>query len=242
MFAKVIQFIRVKTRSKAVLVGVAAVALALGLGLAPAAGFFGRGESQMSARLSAQASGPSAQGSGLRTQAPGVSSQRPGVRAQASQGSQGPGNSVPAAGLRTTNGTTVTGLLRGVLSPGSGSGAREGAQKFDLLGPAGNAFCDGSGVLSGAPGNFGFAIINAPANKTVEATVYIEKQTPNTLYLIRLVQGQSDCFTVDTTVMTNKQGNATVHFSEPSTSSHALIVVDTPVLGVHFVTKTYFHS
>jgi hypothetical protein len=98
--------------------------------------------------------------------------------------------------------------------------------------------------VSGAPGNFGYAIINAPGDKTVEATVHIEKQMPNTLYDIRLVQGNSDCPTVDATVMTNRLGNASVQFSEPSTSSHALIAVDThvPVGAPNFVTKTYFHS
>jgi hypothetical protein len=113
-----------------------------------------------------------------------------------------------------------------------------------LLGPDGSASCDGSGVVTGAPGDFGFAIINSPSNKTVEATVYIEKQMPNTLYLIQLIQGSSDCQTVDATVMSNKQGNATVHLSEPSTSSHAFIAVSTRVLfgPPFFVTKTYFHS
>jgi hypothetical protein len=33
--------------------------------------------------------------------------------------------------------------------------------KFDLLGPTGSAAYDGSVVISGAPGGFGFAVINA---------------------------------------------------------------------------------
>lgn len=219
------------------ILGTAAV-LALGVGIAPAAGFSGHGKSnsgaQMSERLSAEASEVSAQASS-------VGAPDSGVGAPASQGSQTAGNTSSVVTSALTNGATVTVAKS---STGVGSPVMEGARKFDLLGPNGIAFCDGSGVISGAPGDFGFAIINAPNDKTVEATVFIEKQKPNTKYVIRLVQGQSDCFTVDATVMTNGQGNATVHLSEASTSSHALIAVDTGVLfgAPTFVTKTYTHA
>lgn len=217
--------------------GTAAV-LALGVGVAPAAGFSGHGKSnsgaQMSARLSAEASEVSAHASS-------VGAPDSGVGAPASQGSQAAGNTSSVVSSLASNGATVKGATS---KTGAGSPVMEGARKFDLLGPNGNAFCDGGGVITGAPGDSGFAIINAPNDKTVEATVFIEKQKPNTKYVIRLIQGVSDCFTVDTTVMTNGQGNATIHLSEASTSSHAFIAVDTGALfGLPaFVTKTYTHA
>jgi len=100
----------------------------------------------------------------------------------------------------------VAGVTAGFAAAGAG-----GSQKFDLLGPTGNALCDGSGVLSGAPGAYGFAVINAPSDGTVATTVSIKGQQPNTTYDIRLVQGVADCFTVDAMVTTNGQGNGTVH-------------------------------
>ena len=120
--------------------------------------------------------------------------------------------------------------------------AAAGADKFELLGPDGNAFCDGSGVIIGAPGGFGFAVINASADGRVSATVSLKKQTPNTTYVVRLVQGLADCSTVDAEVTTNGKGNATVHVSEPSVSTHALIAVDEDSLSTgddEFVTETY---
>ena len=118
--------------------------------------------------------------------------------------------------------------------------AAAGADKFALLGPDGNALCDGSGVITGAPGGFGFAVINASADGNISATVSLKKQTPNTTYVVRLIQG-ADCFTVDAQVTTNGKGNATVHLSEPSVSTHALIAVDEGSLGAgdQFVTETY---
>jgi len=116
-----------------------------------------------------------------------------------------------------------------------------GAGKFDLLVPTGIAACDGSGVFSCAPGGFGFAVINAPANGTVATTVSIKGQQPNTTYNIRLIQGQADCFTFDATVTTNGQGNGTVRVSEPSVSSTAFVAVDPTTGGPNFVTATYNH-
>jgi hypothetical protein len=114
-----------------------------------------------------------------------------------------------------------------------------GAGNFHLLGPDGNAFCDGSGVISGSDGGFGFAIINAPGGQTVSTTVKLKKLDPNTVYSIRLVQGVADCFTFDATITTNKKGNGTVHWSEPSVSGTALVAVDGG--GDAYVTETYFH-
>jgi hypothetical protein len=122
--------------------------------------------------------------------------------------------------------------------------AAAGADMFELLGPNGNALCDGSDVFSGAPGGFGFAVINASADGSVSATVSLKKQEPNTTYVVRFIQGIADCLTADAEVTTNGMGNATVHVSEPSVSSHAFIAVDEGSLTAsldEFVTETYNH-
>jgi pectate lyase len=131
-------------------------------------------------------------------------------------------------------------FLVGVLVAAVAAGAATaGAGKYELLGPDGIALCDGSGVLSGTPGGYGFAVINASADGRVSATVSLKKQEPNTTYEVRLVQGVADCYTVDAEVTTNGVGNATVHVSEASVSTHALIAVDGG--GDMFVTETYSH-
>jgi hypothetical protein len=140
-------------------------------------------------------------------------------------------------GLRMLVATlVVAGLTAGVAAAGAG-----GSQKFDLLGPNGNAFCDGSGVISGAPG-FGFAVINAPSNGTVEATVSLKGVKPNTTYGVGLIQGLADCGTIDGTITTNGQGNGNAHVSEPSVSSHAFVgLVEDPCLCTFYTTQTYNH-
>ena len=133
----------------------------------------------------------------------------------------------------------VAGITAGVAAAGgSGSG------KFPLLGPDGNAFCDGSGVLSGQDLGFGFAVINAPSNGTVSATVSAKALTPNTTYNVLLIQGVADCFTPDTTLTTNGQGNGNAHWSEADThSGTAFIAVCNGPCGTadSYVTNTYFH-
>jgi hypothetical protein len=124
----------------------------------------------------------------------------------------------------------------------AGYAAGGGAEKFPLLGPDGDAFCDGSGVTSGEDGGFGFAVINAPGSGTVSATVSLKGLIPNTTYNVLLVQG-FDCATPDATITTNVMGNGTVHLSEPSVSTHVVIAVCIGVCGdgETYVTETYFH-
>ena len=130
----------------------------------------------------------------------------------------------------------VAGITAGVAAAGGG-----GSGKFPLLGPDGNAFCDGSGVLSGQDLGFGFAVINAPSNGTVETTVSLKGLTPNTTYNVELIQGVADCHTIDATITTNGTGNGTVHWSEPSVSTHAFVAVQSPTLNETYVTATYNH-
>lgn len=130
------------------------------------------------------------------------------------------------------------------IGPVAASAAEGGAEKLALLGPFGNAFCDGSGVLSGTDRDFGSAIFNAPGDNTVTVVVHLEKLKPNQSYTLRLIQGGSDCFAVDRHFTTNEVGNASEYFSEKSTSHHAFIAVDTgPIFhNPSYVTKTYVHS
>jgi len=121
----------------------------------------------------------------------------------------------------------------GLASPAGAAGA----EKFALQGPPFAANCDG-GVIFSTPGDFGFAVINAP-NGTVQATVSLKKQQPNTTYDVYLIQGLADCSTVDATLTTNGQGNGTVHLSEPSVSTHAFVGLFGGAGG--FVTDAYNH-
>ena len=62
------------------------------------------------------------------------------------------------------------------------------------------AYCDGSGIIPSpqtlpAP-DFGFAIVGAPSDGRVDATVAI-RDIPRGYYTIRLIQGLADCQTID---------------------------------------------
>jgi hypothetical protein len=133
--------------------------------------------------------------------------------------------------------------LVAAVTAGIAAAGGNGSGKFALLGPNGEAWCNGSGVISGTDEGAGFAVINAPANGTVGATVSVKGGTPNTDVVVRLIQGGADCFTVDATGTTNGQGNATVKVSEASTSGAAFVAVDFGVLygDPSLVTATYNH-
>ena len=141
--------------------------------------------------------------------------------------------------------TVVATLAVAGLTVGIAAAAAGGSQKLDLLGPDGIAYCDGSGVLSGEPGGFGFAIINAPSNGAVEATISAKNLTPNTTYNVLLIQGVADCYTPDGTITTTAQGKGNLHVSEVSTSTHALVQVVCTGYPCDpddsFVTDTYYH-
>ena len=98
--------------------------------------------------------------------------------------------------------------------------------KTSLLGPNGNANCDGSGVISGDDNGYGFAVINYDQDtNTVLATVSGKALEPNTTYNVELIQGIDDCYMVDGTLTTNGQGKGNVHVSEESVSGTAVIAV-----------------
>jgi hypothetical protein len=134
----------------------------------------------------------------------------------------------------------VAGVIVGVAAAVSG-----GSQKFDLLGPDGNAFCDGSGVLSGQPDSWGFAVINFDEDAdSVLTSVSAKGLQPNTTYNVLLIQGDDDCFTPDGSFTTNGQGKGSVSLSEESVSDHAFVAVCGGAFcgdADSYVTQTYSH-
>ena len=113
-----------------------------------------------------------------------------------------------------------------------------GADKLPLQGSPFVLVCN-TGQVVATPGDFGFAVINAPSNGTVQATVTLKKQTPNATYNVTLLQGAADCLATDATLTTNGQGNGTVQVSEPSVSTHANILILGPD---NYVTAAYNHQ
>jgi hypothetical protein len=114
------------------------------------------------------------------------------------------------------------------------------------------AYCDGSGIIPSpqtlpAP-DFGFAIVGAPSDGRVDATVAI-RDIPGGYYTIRLIQGFADCQTIDWAGFTNAAGAVTIHLAEPAVSSTAFIAVDQYAtfdgvpqeINSSFLTETYRH-
>lgn len=113
--------------------------------------------------------------------------------------------------------------------------AQAAAEKYALVGPAANVFCNdltpaGEDISKIAPG---FAIFNANANK-VSAVVSVKAAPPSTEFPIRLVQGGvgggGDCFTVDGVLTTNAQGKGTLNVSEAPVGTRVQVIIDTSVL------------
>jgi hypothetical protein len=134
----------------------------------------------------------------------------------------------------------LTLVVAGVTA-GVAAGGGNGSDKFVLRGPDSSADCD-TGGLPGNTGDGGFAVINAPSDGTVEATVSLKGVAPNTTYNVYLIQGGADCVTVDATITTNGQGNGTAHVFEPSVSSHAWVGVETNNFAIRYVTELYNHQ
>jgi hypothetical protein len=114
-----------------------------------------------------------------------------------------------------------------------------GATQFPLFGPDGGALCDGGGVVQGSDLGFGFATISGDA--TIKAKVTAEALSPNTTYLVRLIQGVPDCGVTDATFKTNKHGHGQVTVHEASVSGHAYVFIATFDPTEFYATETYFH-
>jgi hypothetical protein len=116
------------------------------------------------------------------------------------------------------------GLVFGTGVAGADKGA---AQRVDIYGPNFDYFCDFSGIANGTEtptGSYAVLQYDKDAN-TVGATTQLRGLEPDTSYQVRLIQGVSDCFTIDGTITTNSQGNGTLNVSEPAVSTQAAVFV-----------------
>lgn len=93
-----------------------------------------------------------------------------------------------------------------------------GALKVPLAGPAANFYCVGLGeVGDDSQSGPGFVIYTQDRSaNTVSADVVLKDASPNTTYLIQLVQSDgTGCGQVDGTLTTNGQGNGEALVTEP---------------------------
>jgi len=132
---------------------------------------------------------------------------------------------------------TAAGLIIIALAATPAMGA---AQKYPLVGPFADIYCDSLIPVDGAEDIApGFVVFNANENK-VSATVSVKDAPANVDMPIRLLQGGpgggEDCFEVDGVLKTNSQGKGTLHVQEPLTGTRAQVIIDTAAL---FGTPTY---
>jgi hypothetical protein len=124
-----------------------------------------------------------------------------------------------------------------VPAAGQSTAAAPGASKQGLVGPAARVLCVG---LDPAPGDDvsqpgpGFVVFSQDRDaNTVSANVVLKDAAPNTTYPIRLIQSDgSNCFTVDATLTTNKQGNGQAKVVEPihPGATAVQVIIDTGTL------------
>ncbi len=143
--------------------------------------------------------------------------------------------------VRTLIGAVATVGMLGAGMIGLTGAANAAAEKYALVGPFANIFCNdltpaGEDVSQTAPG---FVVFNANRNK-VSAVVSVKDAPPNTQLPIRLIQGGAgggnDCFTVDGTLTTNGQGKGTLNVAEAPAGTRAQVIIDTSAL---FGTPTF---
>jgi hypothetical protein len=126
---------------------------------------------------------------------------------------------------------------------GAQAAGAPGAAKEGLVGPAAELFCVGLGPFPGediSQTGPGFVVFNEDISaNTVSANVVLKNATPNQAYVVRLIQSDgSDCFTVDTTLTTNGQGNGEAQAIEPidAGATAVNVIIDT---GSEFSTPTW---
>jgi hypothetical protein len=136
--------------------------------------------------------------------------------------------------------TIALGIAAGLIIATPAAPATAAAEKYPLIGPFANIFCDTLVPVDGAEDIApGFVVFNANKNK-VSATVSVKDAPANVDMPIRLIQGGpgggADCFEVDGVLRTNGQGKGTLHVQEPVTGTRAQVIIDTTAL---FGTPTY---
>ena len=107
--------------------------------------------------------------------------------------------------------------------------------KSRLVGPDANLTCgkdvaeDGESVNERGPGK---VMLKTKRGK-VTATVTLKRALPRTDYVVRLIQNQADCHTVDGVIRTDRRGNGRLERTERITGTVAVVVVDTGALHAH---------
>jgi hypothetical protein len=125
---------------------------------------------------------------------------------------------------------------------GAQAAGAPGAAKEGLVGPFASVFCVGVDPADGdiSQTGPGFVIFNQDITAgTVSANVVLKGAMPNMAYVVRLIQSDgNDCFTVDATLVTNRQGNGTAHVREPirAGSTAVNVIIDTSSM---FVSPTW---
>ena len=104
--------------------------------------------------------------------------------------------------------------------------------KSRLVGPDANLTCgkdvaeDGEDVNERGPGK---VTLKTKRGK-VTAAVTLRKALPRTDYVVRLIQNQGDCHTVDGLIRTDRRGNGSLKRTEPVAGTVAVVVVETGAL------------
>lgn len=138
---------------------------------------------------------------------------------------------------RIVLGFALTAAFLGTSAVQAAGVAGPGAAKLDLVGPAAIVYCSTVEPFPGDDGGTafpGFVVFNQDVDAgTVKATVSVKGWAADTTYPVRLIQGDSgDCYTVDGTIVTNGQGNGTLHIEEakhPSATAMQ-VIIDTNVI------------
>jgi hypothetical protein len=101
--------------------------------------------------------------------------------------------------------------------------------------------CDTLQAGGAVPTDHGSVVFNATPDGKVAATAQLRDMLPNKAYNVQLIQGNANCDGPFASITTNKQGNATVHLSAPSTSSVAVVRVIDPLVSSPLVTPVFNH-
>ena len=119
--------------------------------------------------------------------------------------------------------------LTTVLTVATATPADAATVQSRLVGPDANLTCgkdvaeDGENVNDSGPGK----VTLKTKRGLVTATVTLRKALPRTDYVVRLVQTQGDCHTVDGVIRTDRRGNGSLKRTEPIAGTVAVVVVDT---------------
>ena len=134
-------------------------------------------------------------------------------------------------GYRRTTGAIVSAVLLIAVLPTSASAvtAVTFSDREPLVGPWANFTCStlrplDDGPMRQGPGHVTFRV---ERGGVLSARVVLRGARPTTEYIVRLVQGARDCYTVDGVFKTDDQGNGSLRVAEPIGRHQAQIAVNT---------------